>query len=147
MRIPSYHVNILSHLHKAKRVSEGRYLALCPCHDDTKPSLNVRITPDGVVLVKCFACGATGLAVCEALGVDPSSLFPPSDNPKYEKQSRLGFSAWQMLHALEKDVLVVLIAARMLVSGEALPDTDIKYLNDVVIRINEALQYLEGRHA
>lgn len=147
MKTSSYNEDILSHLHKVKCLSDGRYIALCPCHDDKKPSLNVTITSNGVVLIKCFACGATGLQVCETLGISPTSLFPPYDKLKYEKQPRLGFSAFQLLHALEKDMLVVLIAARMLVSGEALPDTDIKYLNDVVIRINEALQYLEGRHA
>lgn len=136
--------NIISHLHKVKRISDGRYIALCPCHNDKKPSLNVAITPEGVVLIKCFACGATGLDVCEALGVKPSSLFPPNDNPSsYEIKKRQGFSAWQMLHAIEKDALVVLIAARMLLSGEILPEYDVTYLGEVVVRISEALRYLE----
>lgn len=137
-------IDILSLLQKVKRLSEGRYIALCPCHQDTKPSLNVTIKPDGVILIKCFPCGANGLTVCQTLGIDPVSLFPPSDNPKYGKQPRLGFSAWQLLHALEKDMLVVLIAARMLTNGKALPESDINYLNEVVTRISEALQYLEG---
>lgn len=41
-------------------------------------------------------------------------------------------------------MLVVLISAKMLVRGEALPESDINYLSEVVMRINEALQYLEG---
>lgn len=145
MRIPSHHVNILSHLHKVTRISEGRYKAICVCHDDTKPSLNVTITPEGVVLIKCFACGATGLQVCEALGISPTVLFPPNDSPSYEKKPGLGFSAWQLLHTLEKDMLVVLIAAKTLARGEILPEADVSYLGEVVMRINEAIQYLEGK--
>ncbi|MBK7353489.1 MAG: hypothetical protein IPI97_01785 [Nitrosomonas sp.] len=141
----SYQSNdIIPRLHKVKRLSEGRYIAICPCHEDTRPSLAITIKPDGVVLMKCFACGADGLQVCESLGINPASLFPHSDNPKYEKQPRLGFSSWQLLHSLEKDMLVVLISAKMLVRGEALPESDINYLSEVVMRINEALQYLEG---
>lgn len=140
----STRIDILSLLQKVKRLSDGRYIAICPCHNDSKPSLNITIKENGVILIKCFPCGANGLAVCQTLGVDPTSLFPPSDNPKYEKQPHLGFSAWQLLYALEKDIIVVLIAARMLSNGKALPESDIKYLNDVLIRVHEALQYLEG---
>lgn len=137
-------IDILSHLTKVKRLSEGRYIACCPVHNDRRPSLNVTIKPDGVILIKCFSCGANGLDVCQALDVEPSALFPNSNNPKYEKQPRLGFSAWQLLHALEKDLLTVLIAARMLVNGEILPQSDVDYLSEVVIQLGEVLEYLEG---
>lgn len=143
MKTPT-RIDILSHLEKVKRLSEGRYIALCPCHNDSKPSLNVTTRSDGMIVMHCFPCGANGLAVCQALGINPASLFPITDNLKYEKQPRLGFSAWQLLHALEKDMLVVLIAARMLTNGKALPESDINYLSEVVTRISEALHYLEG---
>lgn len=136
--------DILSHLARVRCLSKGRYIALCPCHNDSKPSLSVTVKPDGVIVMHCFSCQANGLAVCNALGIDPSSLFPHSDTVSYGKQTRICFSPWQLLHGLEKDMLVVLIAARMLTNGEALPESDINYLSDVVVRINEALQYLEG---
>lgn len=133
----------LDRLDKVKPVGDGRFMACCPVQQEKNPSLAVTQKPDGLVLIHCFSCGASGIDVCNALGVDPSSLFPPSANPKYEKQPRLGFSAWQLLNALEKDALMVLIAARMLLSGETLPESDVVYLGEVVVRISEALQYLE----
>ncbi|MCO6428240.1 CHC2 zinc finger domain-containing protein [Nitrosomonas communis] len=139
-------VDILPHLQKVKRVGEGRYLACCPVHDDKNPSMTVTVKPDGVVVMYCHACGAKGLDIVNALGIDPSALFPLADNPRYEKQQRSGFSAWQLLHALEKDLLVVLIAINdFLLNGKKPCQSDVDYLTDVCKRINEALQYLEGR--
>lgn len=143
----AYHSSdILSHLPKVKRLGDSRYMACCVVHNDKNPSMTVTIKPDGVIVMYCHACGATGLDVCNALGIDPSSLFPPTDNPRYEKQPRQGFSAWQLLHALEKDLLVVLIATnRYLLEGEKPCQSDVDYLTEVCQRINEALQYLEGK--
>lgn len=137
---------ILPRLHKVKRISEGRYVAICPCHNDKTPSLAVTLKPDGVTLIHCFGCGASGLDICNTLNIAPAALFPPSDNPRYEKQNKQGFSAWQFLHVLERDLLVVLIAAnRYLIGGERPCQSDVDYLKNVCARINEALRYLEGR--
>ncbi len=139
-------IDILSYLQKVKPISEGRYISLCPCHNDRKPSLNITIKPGGVILIHCFSCGANGQAVCDALGIDVTALFPPIDRPRYEKQPKSGFSAWQLLHALEKDLLVVLIAVnRYLLESENPCQSDVDYLTKVCQRINEALQYLEGK--
>lgn len=136
---------ILNGLRKVKRIGEGRWLACCPVHNDKSPSLAVTQKPDGVILIKCFGCGSNGLDVVSALGIEPSVLFPPSDKPKYEKQARQGFSAWQLLRALEKDLLVVLIAVNdFLLKGKKPCQSDVDYLTDVCKRINTALAYLEG---
>lgn len=142
----AFESRILPHLQKVKRISEGRYVAICPCHNDKNPSLAVTLKPDGVTLIHCFGCGASGLDICNALGIAPAALFPPSDNPRYEKQNKQGFSAWQLLHVLERDLLVVLVAAnRYLIGSERPRQSDVDYLKNVCVRINDALQYLESR--
>ena len=40
-----------------KRSGNGRYLGVCPFHDDRSPSMNVNPT---LGIYKCFACGAAG---------------------------------------------------------------------------------------
>lgn len=51
--------------------------ACCPiCSDANNTKLSVAENGDGSVLAHCFSCGASGVAICEALGVDPSALFP-----------------------------------------------------------------------
>jgi hypothetical protein len=137
--------DILSHLQKVKRVGDGRYIALCPCHNDTKPSLNITIKPDGLTLIHCFPCGANGLNVCEVLGINPTALFPPTDNPSYDKQPRSGFSAWQLLHSLEADLVRLLIIANELKTNHVLSGSDRDFIAGLILRINDGLQYLEGR--
>jgi hypothetical protein len=50
---------LLSHLDGARRITDSRYIAKCPAHDDGDPSLSIRQLPDSRILIKCFAgCGA-----------------------------------------------------------------------------------------
>lgn len=135
-----------SRLDKFRRLSEGRYVFSCPLHRDTNPSASLTIKPDGKVLMRCFSCNANGLEICNAIGVDPVLMYPPTDRHNYEKQQRSGFSAWQLLHALEKDILVVLIAINDFLLNDKKPcQSDVDYLTDVCKRINEGLRYLEGK--
>jgi len=50
---------LLSSLLKVRKVGIGRWIACCPAHNDSKPSLAIRETDDGRVLLHCFAgCSA-----------------------------------------------------------------------------------------
>jgi hypothetical protein len=67
--------NVLSHLHKVKRTGEDKWQALCPAHDDKRPSLSIREAEDGKVLLKCWSgCGAA--EIVSALGLSLADLFP-----------------------------------------------------------------------
>ena len=52
----------------------GHYLALCPCHNDHKPSLDIKAGRKGIVM-NCPVCGANGKAVMQALGLNVRELF------------------------------------------------------------------------
>ena len=72
---------VLLRLSGVKR-SGGGYTALCPCHNDHKPSLNLT-ERDGKILMSCPVCGADGAAVMEALGLPVRELFSsPSELSK-----------------------------------------------------------------
>lgn len=135
---------IISRLSKVKRTGNGKYIACCPAHNDNNPSLVLTQKPDGVVLMFCHSCGARGVAICEALNIDPSTLFPPSDNPRYQKAARSGFSAWQLLHALRTDLIRLLIIANDLKKIGALSDDDRQFIAEVVLRLNDGISYMEG---
>ena len=70
---------IIPHLHKARRLSDGSYIACCPAHDDSEPSLHLSESPDGTLLWKCFA-GCPQDAVQRELeriaGVQPATARP-----------------------------------------------------------------------
>jgi AAA domain len=61
---------------QAKRSGDG-WIALCPAHDDHKPSLSIREGSDGRALLKCHA-GCTLDAVLSASGLTKQDLFQES---------------------------------------------------------------------
>ena len=136
--------DIISRLSKVKRTGNGKYVACCPVHADKTPSLGVTQKTDGVILIHCLGCGAGGIEICEALNLDPSTLFPPSDNPRYQKAVRSGFSAWQLLHALRTDLIRLLIIANDLKKIGALSDDDRQFISEVILRLNDGISYMEG---
>ncbi|OQW82042.1 MAG: hypothetical protein BVN30_09760 [Proteobacteria bacterium ST_bin16] len=146
----SMHINdnlnaIISGLGKVKKTGEGRYVARCLFHEDKTPSVALTQKPDGTILAHCFGCGASGLDFCNALGIDPVNLFPPSDNPKYEKRTRSGcFSSWQLLNALRADLIRLLVIANDLKKLNALPNDDRDFIAEIILRLNDGLSYLEG---
>jgi hypothetical protein len=67
---------ILSGLDKVRRTGQGRWSARCPAHEDRTPSLSIRETDHGLVLLKCFA-GCRTEAVIGALGLNWEDLMEP----------------------------------------------------------------------
>jgi hypothetical protein len=64
---------LIDRLDRIKQTAPGKWLALCPAHEDGSPSLSIRES-DGKLLVHCFAgCGAVD--VMEAVGLTMSDLF------------------------------------------------------------------------
>jgi hypothetical protein len=66
---------ILQRLKGVKRTANG-WDALCPAHDDQKPSLGIAAGDDGTVLLKCRSQGCTAGAICQAIGLALANLFP-----------------------------------------------------------------------
>jgi hypothetical protein len=64
---------VLSRLEGVRQRNSG-FMALCPAHDDQKPSLSVSEGDGGKVLVRCFAGCETG-DVLDALGLSIHDLF------------------------------------------------------------------------
>ena len=86
-----------------KLPGEGHYAALCPCHNDHKPSLDIKTGAKGIVMA-CPVCGADGRAVAQMLGFDVRELFyeqtqrrqaPPSVDYMYsDKLKKTRFYRW-----------------------------------------------------
>ena len=69
--------NLISRLDKVKG-RNGHWTACCPAHADRGPSLAVKHTEDGRILLHCFA-GCDVHSIVTALGMDLTDLFPPRD--------------------------------------------------------------------
>jgi len=76
--------NIINRLDKAKKTGHLSYKALCPCHAEKTPSLSISEI-DNKVIAFCFGCGATGVDVVAALGLDIDELFNEKRTMKNQK--------------------------------------------------------------
>ncbi len=71
---------ILSRLNGVKPCGNG-WKALCPAHDDRKPSLKVDEAEDGKVLLKCFA-GCDTKDILAAIGLTMRDLYPEPEQKR-----------------------------------------------------------------
>ena len=65
---------IVARLNGVKAAPNG-FVARCPAHKDTNPSLSISESGDGTVLLYCHA-GCEFEAITSALGMTPADLFP-----------------------------------------------------------------------
>lgn len=67
--------NILNSLDKVRKKGHNKYTACCPVHNDRNPSMSIKETSNGDVLIFCHSCGAKGSDVVKALGLSEGELF------------------------------------------------------------------------
>ena len=139
---------ILPLLTKARQRQPGQWSACCPGHDDKRPSLSVRETPEGAVLVHCFS-GCSADAVVAALGLSLADLFPPrklsGNEPK--RQPRLS-TAGQALELLDREAQLVAVAASNMLHGVVLNQNDLTRITQAAGRITWFRdESLGGAHA
>lgn len=133
--------NILSRLNKVKG-RNGNWVACCPAHEDRSPSMTIRETPDGKILMHCFSGCSIG-EIAGAIGIDLSDLFPPTNDYDYNKPQRRDkprFLASDLLKVISFEATVVAISANDMARGRELQSSDKERLMLACQRINEALE-------
>lgn len=127
---------ILVQLHKGRQRQPGQWSACCPAHEDKGPSLSVRETSDGSVLLHCFA-GCSVSEVVAALGLKMSSLFPPRQLSGCEpKRTARLLTAGQALELLDREAHLVALAAANVLCGVKLNQNDLSRITQAAGRIN-----------
>ncbi len=92
---------LLSRLDGVKQAGTGKWVARCPAHDDSSPSL--AITDAGEkTLIKCWA-GCPTLDVLGAIGMDFSDLFEGREQTHIKPQ-KYRFSANQLMFLISKSL-------------------------------------------
>ena len=123
----------------------GSWTACCPAHNDKGPSLAIRETSDGRVLIHCFA-GCETLNVVQAFGMDMTYLFPPDDKRREypvegKKSLKPAFYASDLMRIISFEALVVSICAYDLSQGKKLSEGDRERMKLSQQRIEEAMKY------
>lgn len=103
-------------LHDVKAVGPGRWIARCPAHEDSSPSLSVAERDDRI-LVHCFA-GCPLEDICEALGVFVGELFATK---QAADRSRTGLTPSERLELLQHEATVVLMITEKIVQRGCRP--------------------------
>ncbi|WP_297477415.1 hypothetical protein [Ferrovum sp.] len=141
-------VMLLSRLEGVKETGPGRWVAKCPAHDDTSPSLSIRELGDGRILLHCFAgCAATD--VLAAIGLTLSDLFDhplrnitlPAGNFHRERQP---FHPIDTLRLVARECLICALAASDAVAGKEVSEVDAQRTAFAVGRIFAALDAVGG---
>lgn len=131
--------SLLSRLEKVKENGPGRWLACCPAHQDRSPSLAIRETPDGIILMKCFAECPTA-DVLAAVGLELKDLFPQRERDDYHASKRPG-ERWvprDVLAVLAREALIVMLAANSTHRGDCLSSADLDRLATAAGRLRSA---------
>lgn len=130
---------LLSRLERVKQTGQGRWVACCPAHEDKHPSLSIRETDEGKVLIHDFA-GCSVYDVLVAVGMKVQDLFPDSMPRNAVRSQRMPFSYADALRCISFEALLAATAACNLANGHALSDTDKSRLLLASRRIDHALE-------
>lgn len=139
--------NTLSRLEKVRQRQPGQYSARCPAHADKGPSLSVRETPDGAVLLHCFA-GCEAAEIVGAMGLELHDLFPPKDKPTgAPKRIANLLTTGQALELLAKESLFVAVAIGNYFHGVTVTKKDLDRLTTAAGRIGLLREQTGRQHA
>ena len=132
--------DLLSRWEGVRARGPGSWSARCPAHDDKSPSLSVRETDDGTVLVHCFG-GCSVHEICDAVGLELSDLFPPRPETHYgipRRKPRV--DGWQVIEVLQHRLTVLRVAAAGLARGERLSDPDLATVREALGHVGQIIQ-------
>lgn len=136
---------LLAACRKVRKTGAESWVACCPAHEDKSPSMTVRETADGMVLLHCFA-GCSFESIIGAAGIQADDLFPeklPAGDPP-GKPIKRRYPAADVLLMVEREMQVMAVVAGDLAEGRRLPPHDVERMRVAQKRIEEARRLALG---
>lgn len=127
---------LLDRLSKVKKTGPGQWVACCPSHDDRTPSLAIRETDEGLVLLHCFG-GCEVESVLGAVGMSFDELYPEK-SPGNKRRLARPWSSADVLRLIGKESLIVAATAKTL-TQRALSQAEIDRVMQSAMLIQGAL--------
>lgn len=134
---------LLARLSGVRSTGTDRWVSRCPSHADRSPSLSVRVLPDGRILAHCFA-GCDIEAVLGAVGARVSDLFAEPLTRDRLPPIRAPFSPMEALTCLQRESLIVAMAAGDVADGKPMTGGDADRVAVAAGRIRSALEAVHG---
>lgn len=132
---------LLGRLDKVKSTGSQTWISRCPAHADKTPSMTIKETDDGRVLIHCFS-GCSYLDILDSVGLETKDLFPPRVIADRVRPERRPFPAEDILQVIGLEVQVVAIAAGKIKGGAALTDDDTSRLSVAYQRLDSAINQM-----
>lgn len=132
---------LISKLEHIKPKGHGKWVAHCPAHDDHSPSLNIKETDDGTILLKCWA-GCSALDVVQAVGLELKNLFPVQIAHRHKRtpyQHRQNTEYKALLKRLCTDLIIVVLAGSDVING-TFTQSDMPQLTEATNRLRKVLE-------
>ncbi len=137
---------LLDRLDKVKATGPNRWIAACPAHADKSPSLAIRETAEGRILLHDFG-GCAAHDVLIAVGLEFSDLFPERlPNPNYPPERR-PWPASDVLRCVAHECLIVVAAVSDIHRRGWLSEADEDRLYLAAARIGQAASIGLGGYA
>ena len=133
----------ISRLEGVRRSGPGRWVALCPGHEDKSPSLSVRELDDGRILVHDFA-GWSVEDVLGAVGLTFDALFPER-SMQHGRPERHPFLPADVFDIARREIGVVAVIASDLHQNRVIEVADYERLFVAIQRLNAISEVAYGR--
>jgi hypothetical protein len=114
--------DLLVKLERVRPTGKGRWVAKCPAHQDSNPSLSIRELDDGRILLHDFA-GCSIEDVINSLGLSFEDLMPGKVN-ELKKNEHRPFTASDALRCVSFEALLVASAACRVAAGQPIDNSD-----------------------
>ncbi|HEX6995054.1 MAG TPA: DNA primase [Gammaproteobacteria bacterium] len=104
--------DLLARLDGVRETGPGKWIARCPAHEDRRPSLSIRETDDGTILLHDFG-GCSPIEIVHTLGLEYRDLFPDRAIRRVDRRARgvPRLSAAERLELIEHEVTVAALLA------------------------------------
>lgn len=103
---------------KHRREGRGKYMACCPVHGDSNPSMSVSEGEDGKILLHCFGCGAEPKEILDALGASFEDVMGSAPKPLSDWERKVGRLVCEYIYKNEKGKTVLCKERRVKENGE-----------------------------
>jgi hypothetical protein len=128
---------VLSRLEKVKKTGQGKYLAVCPSHEDKSPSLAIKAVDDRLLL-HCFA-GCETSDVLGSLGLKFEDIMPNQRKGNFPKEKN-PFYASEILQTTWNEAQITLACALHMSKGNKLCDSDLNRLTVAAARLKHTYE-------
>ena len=133
---------LLSRLQRVKRTGPGKWIASSPTREDKSPSLAIRETDDGTILLHDFG-GDSVEAILGAVGLSFADLYP--DKPgAIGKPVKRPFNASDVLSLVAFESAVAAVVISDVVKREGATEQDLDRLLVAAQRLGNAAEVCHG---